>query len=88
LYSLIIKLSFDRIKDDNEYNTIILSTHDIKLAIELADSIYVLGFPDGTTDYSTIVKHYDLKAMGLAWTEYGDKHRDVFHDIKELLLKS
>jgi hypothetical protein len=40
------------------------------------------------TDYSTVVKHYDLKAMGLAWTEYNDSHRAVYNDIKELLLKS
>jgi polar amino acid transport system ATP-binding protein len=83
-----VKQSFNRIQNDNEYNTIIFSTHDIKLAIELADSIYVIGFPEGTTEYSTIVKHYDLKAMGLAWTEYNDQHREVFNDIKETLLKS
>lgn len=83
-----VKVAFDRIKDDNEYNTIIFSTHDIKLAIELADSIYIIGFPEGVTDYSTVVKHYDLKAMGLAWTEYNDSHRAVYNDIKELLLRS
>lgn len=83
-----VKQSFQKISDDNEYNTIIFSTHDIKLAIELADSVYILGFPEGTTDYSTIVKHYDLKAMGLAWTEYGDAHRAVYNDIKNLLLRS
>lgn len=83
-----VKQSFERISNDNEYNTIIFSTHDIKLAIEMADSIYVLGFPEGTTDYSTIVKHYDLKQMGLAWSEYDDRHRQVFNDIKETLLKS
>ena len=35
-----------------------------------------------------IVKHYDLKEMGLAWTEYGDGHRKLSSDIRELLLKS
>ena len=54
----------------------------------MADSIYVIGFPEGTTDYSTIVKHYDLKQMGLAWSEYDDRHREVFNDIKETMLKS
>jgi len=83
-----VKIAFERIKDDNEYNTIIFSTHDIKLAIELADSIYIIGFPEGVTNYSTVVKHYDLKAMGLAWTEYSDNHRAVYNDIKDLLLKS
>jgi polar amino acid transport system ATP-binding protein len=83
-----LKQSFERLQNDNEYNTIIFSTHDIKLAIELSDSVYVIGFPEGVTDYSTVLKHVDLKAMGLAWTEYGDGHRAVYNEIKDLLLKS
>jgi polar amino acid transport system ATP-binding protein len=83
-----VKTSFQKILDADEYNTIIFSTHDIRLAVELADSIYIIGFPEGVTDYSTVVKHYDLKAMGLAWTEYNDSHRAIYNDIKELLLKS
>lgn len=83
-----VKASFERISNDNEFNTTIFSTHDIKLAVEMADSIYIVGFPEGTTEYSTIVKHYDLKAMGLAWTEYGEGHRQLCADIKELLLRS
>ena len=82
------KTSFDKILSDNELNTIIFSTHDIKLAVELADSIYIIGHPEGVTDYSTIIKHIDLKEMGIAWTEYGDKHREVFKEIKETLLAS
>lgn len=83
-----VKQSFQKIQNDDELNTVIFSTHDIKLAVELADSIYIIGFPEGVTEYSTIVKNYDLKAMGLAWTEYGDSHRKLCSDIKELLLKS
>lgn len=83
-----VKQSFQRISDDNEYNTIIFSTHDIKLAIEMADSIYVIGFPEGEKEFSTIVKHFDLKAMGLAWTEYNDAHRAVYKEIYDLLLRS
>lgn len=83
-----VKESFDKILNTDEYNTIIFSTHDIRLAAELADSIYIVGFPEGKTDYSTIIKHYDLKQMGLAWTPYGDGHRRLVSEIKELLLKS
>jgi polar amino acid transport system ATP-binding protein len=83
-----VKESFGRILAADEYNTIIFSTHDIRLAVELADSIYIVGFPEGVTDYSTIVKHYDLKAMGLAWEPYGNGHRQVVTEIKEILLKS
>lgn len=83
-----VKQNFKRISDANELNTIIFSTHDIRLAVELADSIYIVGFPEGVTDYSTIVAHYDLKKMGLAWEEYGNGHRALVSEIKELLLKS
>jgi polar amino acid transport system ATP-binding protein len=83
-----VKQSFSKILSDDEYNTIIFSTHDIRLAAELADSIYIIGFPQGTTEYSTVVKHYDLKKMGLAWEPYGNGHRALVAEIKELLLKS
>lgn len=83
-----LKQNFQRIKNDNEYNTIIFSTHDINLAVELADSIYIIGFPEGVTDYSTIVKHYDLKSMGLAWQSYGNGHRTLVSEMKEVLLRS
>lgn len=83
-----VKQSFKRISDAHEMNTIIFSTHDIRLAVELADSIYIIGNPEGVTEYSTIVKHYDLKKMGLAWEEYGDDHRALVSEIKEILLVS
>ena len=83
-----VKASFERILSADELNTIIFSTHDIKLAVELADSIYIIGHPEGVTDYSTIIKHYDLKEMGMAWQEYDDRHRSLVKDIKELLINS
>jgi polar amino acid transport system ATP-binding protein len=83
-----VKESFNKILRSNSLNTIIFSTHDIKLAVELADSIYVIGHPEGVSDYSTILKHYDLKQMGIAWTPYGLKHEELLKDIRETLLKS
>jgi polar amino acid transport system ATP-binding protein len=83
-----VKQNFERIANDNEYNTIIFSTHDIRLAVELADSIYVIGHPEGVADYSTIVGHYDLKKMGLAWQPYSEGHRKLVTQVKELLLRS
>lgn len=83
-----LKDAFNKILKSDTLNTIIFSTHDIRLAVELADSIYVIGHPEGVADYSTILKHFDLKEMGLAWTPYGDGHRAVTAEIKELLLKS
>lgn len=83
-----VKQSFNKILSSDELNTIIFSTHDIKLAIELADSIYLIGHPEGVLDYSTIVKHYDLKQMGLAWTEYDDRHRALYNEIREIILRT
>jgi len=81
-----VKSSFLRILSYNELNTIIFSTHDIRLAVELADSIYIIGHPEGITDYSTIIKNYDLKELGLAWKEYGPEHESLTKQIKEVLL--
>jgi polar amino acid transport system ATP-binding protein len=83
-----VKENFEHIKNDNEYNTIIFSTHDINLAVELADSVYVIGFPEAVKEYSTIVKHFDLKKLGLAWQPYGEGHRKIVTEIKEVLLSS
>jgi ABC-type uncharacterized transport system ATPase subunit len=81
-----VKLSFDKISAANELNTIIFSTHDIRLAVELSDSIYILGKHGEETSCATIIKHYDLKAMGLAWEPFNDGHRKLHHEIHDLVL--
>lgn len=83
-----IKNSFELIQKDHELNTIIFSSHDINFAVEMADSIYVVGHPEGTTEYSTIIKHFDLKEMGLAWQPFGTKHIELVKEIKEVFRKS
>jgi len=82
------KKAFEKIQADNEYNTIIFSTHDVRLALELADSVYVIGRPDGVFDYSTVIKHYDLKELGLAWQPYSMKHEEIYKDIFNAFMKS
>lgn len=83
-----VKRSFELIQNDHELNTIIFSTHELRLAVELADSIYVVGFPDETHEFSTIVKHFDLKEMGLAWQEFGPKHLDLVNEIDAVMMAS
>ncbi len=88
-----VKNAFNLINQSNEFNTIIFSTHDIELAVELADSIYVIGFADTNAPkekcYGTIVGHFDLKERGLAWHEGMSKsHLDCVNEIKELMLRS
>src|SRR5262249_25465601 len=86
-----VKESFRLINESHEMNTIIFSTHDIELAVELADSIYVIGYPEKEDGQSirtaTILKHFDLKQMGLAWQgAFTDKHLELSGEIKQLML--
>lgn len=88
-----VRKSFDLIDQGHDLNTIIFSTHDIELACELADSIYIIGYPkkeDGTLDtVGTIVSHFDLKSMGIAWqNEFTTQHLDLVKEIKACMLTS
>lgn len=86
-----VKKAFNLITSLHEFNTIIYSTHDIELAVELADSIYVIGYPTITgkiADYGTIVKHVDMKERKLAWKEYGADHLEIVKEIKAAMLAS
>ena len=88
-----VRKSFDLIDQGHDLNTVIFSTHDIELACELADSIYIVGYPkkeDGTLDsVGTIVSHFDLKSMGIAWkNEFTTEHLDLVKEIKACMLGS
>jgi polar amino acid transport system ATP-binding protein len=86
-----VKKSFELLSDASEYNTIIFSTHDIELAIELAQVIYVIGYPtiNGKVEnYGTIVAKYDLREMGIAWTEYNEKHVKLHKEIVHQMMIS
>lgn len=88
-----VKKAFELINCSHELNTIIFSTHDIELAVELADSIYVIGFPPGIKEsahpYGTVLRHFDLKQMGLAWHDgLTAEHLECVHAIKEIMLQS
>ena len=57
----------------------------------MADSVYVVGFPtiDGVKqEYATIVKHFDLKAMGLAWQPFGQRHLELIEAIDKAMMDS
>nr|WP_299214986.1 ATP-binding cassette domain-containing protein [uncultured Allomuricauda sp.] len=86
-----VKTAFNLITESHEFNTIIYSTHDIELAVELADSIYVIGYPTiggKMEDYGTIVKHVDMKELDLAWKDFGLDHIEVVKQIKNTMLNS
>lgn len=86
-----VKRTFELLSDEDEHNTLLFSTHDIQLALEIAQSVYVLGYPtiEGKTmDYGTIVAKYDLREMGIGWQEYGDAHHKLHDEIVMQMMKS
>lgn len=86
-----VKKSFNFLCKTSDYNTVIFSTHDIELALELAQSIYVIGHPtiNGKQEkYGTIVAKYDLRDEGLAWTEFGEGHRKLYKEIVHQMMIS
>nr|WP_294934601.1 ATP-binding cassette domain-containing protein [uncultured Flavobacterium sp.] len=86
-----VKKDFELLVDASEYNTIIFSTHDIELAIELAQSIYVIGHPtiDGKKqNYGSVVAKYDLREMGICWKEPGEDHAKLVKEIVHQMMIS
>ncbi|HKX85073.1 MAG TPA: ATP-binding cassette domain-containing protein [Flavobacterium sp.] len=86
-----VKKSFDLLCDESEFNTVLFSTHDIELAIEMAQVIYVIGHPtvNGIKQkYGSIIAHYDLREKGMAWREYGDDHRKLYKEIVHQMMES
>lgn len=86
-----VKQSFDLLCSLSEYNTVIFSTHDIELALRLAQSVYVIGYPTingDKKDYGTIVAKYDLREMGLAWKDYCEKHDKLYDEIVHQMMNS
>lgn len=79
-----VKKAFELLGNSSEFNTVIFSTHDIELALELAQVIYVIGYPtlDGKQQqYGTVVAKYDLREMGLAWKDYCEDHLKLSKEI-------
>jgi ABC-type nitrate/sulfonate/bicarbonate transport system ATPase subunit len=86
-----VKKSFELLSEASEYNTILFSTHDIELAIELAQAIYVIGYPTvggKLQNYGSVVAKYDLREMGLAWKTYGEDHRKLYKEIVQQMMNS
>ncbi len=79
-----VKKSFELLSESSDFNTIIFSTHNIELALELAQCIYVIGYPTingKKQDYGTIVANYDLRDMGIAWKDYCEDHEKLSKEI-------
>ena len=86
-----VKKSFELLSSTSDYNTVIFSTHDIELAIELAQTIYVIGHPtlNGVKQsYGTIVAKYDLRDMGIAWKDFCEDHTALAKEIVHQMMIS
>ena len=86
-----VKKSFELLSTSNDYNTVIFSTHDIELAIELAQSIYVVGYPTvggKKQTYGSIVAKYDLREMGICWSAKCEDHDKLYKEIALQMMNS
>ncbi|MFM2393735.1 MAG: hypothetical protein RLZZ546_1717 [Bacteroidota bacterium] len=83
-----VKNAFNLIDNSDDLNTILFSTHDIDLAVELADCIYILGYTKDSV-IGEVVATFDLKKMGLAWkSDVSVEHYNLVKEIKNILLNS
>jgi ABC-type nitrate/sulfonate/bicarbonate transport system ATPase subunit len=87
-----LKEIIEKTCSQDELNTIIFSTHDLNLAVGIADQVYVIGYPkdaDGKLiRCGTIVSSYDLKIMDLAWREFSPLHLELVKQISQDIINS
>ena len=47
-----------------------------------------MGYPSEGAEYATIVKHFDLKKIGLCWQEFGPRHLELVKEIDNVMMRS
>jgi ABC-type nitrate/sulfonate/bicarbonate transport system ATPase subunit len=70
----------------DELNTTVFTTHDLESAVQIADTIWVMGREEGKPG-ATVVKQFDLIERGLAWHPDVENHPQFWptvHELKEL----
>jgi ABC-type nitrate/sulfonate/bicarbonate transport system ATPase subunit len=70
-----------RISTLNEYNTLVIVSHDVQNAMAISDTVWVLA-KEPDKEGATITYTYDLKEMGLAW-EPDIRKRVEFQELVE-----
>jgi len=71
----------------NEYNTLIIVSHDIESSCAISDTVYVLA-PVSGTEGSTIAKTYDLLSEGLAYSpdiKDNPRFQEIIKEIKTII---
>ena len=67
----------------DEHNTTICTTHDLESAVQIADTIWIMGREAGKPG-ATIVKTMDLIERGLAWNPDAANHPNFHSTVDEL----
>lgn len=87
-----VKDAINKLTTSSEINTVLFSTHNIELAVSIADSIYLVGYEkDEHGNFKpggTLLTHYDLKKLGIAWTPYSKDHIDIVEKLKQKMIES
>lgn len=87
-----VKSAIQKLTTTSEINTVVFSTHNIDLAVSIADSIYLMGYEkDNQGNFilgGTLLSHYDMKKLGLAWSPYSKDHIEIAVKLKEKMLES
>jgi ABC-type nitrate/sulfonate/bicarbonate transport system ATPase subunit len=73
----------NQVSTTNELSTIIFTTHDLEAAVQIADTVWVLGREQGK-DGATIRTKIDLIDRGLAWNPAVEDHPNYWPTIQEL----
>lgn len=72
----------------NELNTVILTTHDIDTAVRIADTIWIMGFENGSDGKripgATCIKQICLIERGLAWNPEIHSHPEFGNTVEEI----
>lgn len=73
----------------DELNTMIFTTHDLESAVQIADTLWIMGREEGKPG-ATIVQEINLIERGLAWQPNIDKHplfAPMVQELKEIFKK-
>lgn len=72
----------------DEENTIIIISHNIAEAVDVADEIWIMGYDKdcngNNIDGARIQHSFDLKESGLAWTESNQNHLNLVQKIENV----
>lgn len=63
----------------NEFNTLVIVSHDLESSMALADTVLILATETGK-EGATFTHNYDLKEMGMAWEPH-IRERPDFHKL-------